>query len=191
MHPGEQIIFQSSVVTTSLKRRSSKLLSIASVTPKKKQKSRELILTTNRVVCIKVEKGGRGINTKLELLTQKPAEKEKDKNDKERDKKKSKEKDISNNIISVDLKGEREFVVLTVSLYPSIASQYSQLDRRQSPIHSRRNLRRWLLPGWSKYEMPSIQLQPPSLPARCPSRVRATKRAGVDGYQVVCVLCYL
>jgi 3-phosphoinositide dependent protein kinase-1 len=92
------------------------------VTPKKKQKTRELILTTNRVVCMKVEKGGRSMNTKLELSTQRPVEKEKEKDkndkDKEKDKKKvkEKEKETSNSIISVDLKGEREFVILTVSL---------------------------------------------------------------------------
>jgi len=129
--PGEQILFHSSVVTTSLKRRSSKLLSIASVTPKKKQKTRELLLTTNRVVCVKVEKGGRFMNTKLELLTQKPVEKDKERNDKdkERDKKrgKDKDKDASNSIISVDLKGEREFVVLTATKSYSFAADSSTM----------------------------------------------------------------
>jgi 3-phosphoinositide dependent protein kinase-1 len=92
-----------------MKRRSSKLLSIASVTPKKKQKKRELILTTHRVVCIKVEKGGRSLVVKADMVAKKPAEKEK-----ERDKKKAKES--ANYIVSVDPKGEREFVILTVSI---------------------------------------------------------------------------
>jgi 3-phosphoinositide dependent protein kinase-1 len=77
------------------------------VTPKKKQKNRELVLTTHRVVCIKVDKGGKALVVKAEMRSQKSSEKEKD-----REKKKS--KDLSNNIISVGPKGEREFVILTV-----------------------------------------------------------------------------
>jgi len=66
-----------------------------------------------------------GMNMKLELLTR-PVEKEKDK-DKDKDKKKVKEKEASSNIISVDLKGEREFVILTTTKAYSFAVDSSSM----------------------------------------------------------------
>lgn len=127
--PGEEIIFHSPVATASLKRRPSKLLSIASVTPKKKQKNRELILTTHRVVCIKAEKGGRGFSVKMDLGSQRLAEKEKGEKEKEREKERDKKKvkDSANNIISIEPKGEREFVILTTSKSHSFAVDSMEL----------------------------------------------------------------
>ena len=112
--PGEDIRFQSLVSTTSLKRRPSKLLSITS---KKKSKTRLLILTNNRLICVKVRKGGKTLAIRGEWAIQKvilgrdKSNSEKPKPDKE--KKKGKDSVIQT-VISVDPKGDNEFVVLTV-----------------------------------------------------------------------------
>jgi len=113
--PGEDIRFQSLVSATSLKRRPSKLLSI---TTKKKTKTRMLILTSNRLICVKIEKGGklaiRG-EWALKVTTGKGgANNEKPKPGKDKERKKGK----NQTIISVDPKGEKEFVVLTVCRIP-------------------------------------------------------------------------
>lgn len=106
--------FRSLVSTSVLKRRPSKLLSI---TTKKKTKSRLLILTNNRLICVKVEKGGKVLAIRGEWATPKVTTRkegsngEKPKSDKE--KKKGKDS-VNQTIISVDPKGDTEFVVLTV-----------------------------------------------------------------------------
>lgn len=77
------------------------------------------MLTTHRVVCIKVEKGGRGLTVKAEFGSTGVTVKEKEK---------KKGKDLANNIISVDPKGEREFVILTVSCQPLEHLSSSELN---------------------------------------------------------------
>jgi len=115
--PGEDVRFQSLVSATSLKRRPSKLLSI---TTKKKTKTRMLILTSNRLICVKIEKGGkvlaiRGEWTIPKVTTGKGGlNSEKTKPDKEKERKKGKDQTV----ISVNPKGEKEFVVLTVCRIP-------------------------------------------------------------------------
>ena len=69
------------------------------VTPRR-LKSRELILTTHRLLCLK-RKPGRAVQVRTELFMTPSSEKEKD----------------GRHIISgVEPKGEREFVVITVRL---------------------------------------------------------------------------
>jgi len=102
--------FQSSVSATSLRRRPSRLLSI---TTKKKTKTRTLILTNHRLICVKIEKGGRVLAVRGEWLIPKVILGEKPKPEKEKEKKKSKDT-INQTVISVDPKGDNEFVVLTV-----------------------------------------------------------------------------
>ena len=132
--PGEDVRFQSVVSATSLKRRPSKLLSI---TTKKKTKARMLILTSNRLICVKIEKGGKVLAIRGEWVIPKVtagkenSNGEKSKPDKERKKgkvsatqiiidPKGKKGKVNANqtIISVDPKGEKEFVVLTVRPIP-------------------------------------------------------------------------
>lgn len=112
--------FRSLVSTSVLKRRPSKLLSI---TTKKKTKSRLLILTNNRLICVKIEKGGKVLAIRGEwaipkVTTRKEGSNgEKPKSDKE--KKKGKDS-VNQTIISVDPKGDTEFVVLTVRRTPLV-----------------------------------------------------------------------
>ena len=108
--------------TTSLKRRPSKLLSITS---KRKSKTRLLILTNNRLICVKVGKGGKTLTIRGEWTIQKVVlGKERSNSDKpkpDKDKKKGKDSAIQT-IISVDPKGDNEFVVLTVRKTPLLRS---------------------------------------------------------------------
>ncbi|KDQ57705.1 hypothetical protein JAAARDRAFT_272835 [Jaapia argillacea MUCL 33604] len=117
--PGESILFNSSVQPGSLRRRASRLLSMA-VTPK--VKTRQLVLTTHRLVCLKQLKGNRGLGVKSEFILRVPDEEGK--------------KDTRSVVVSVEPKGEREFVVLTnhkshsyIADTPSITSLWMEKIR--------------------------------------------------------------
>lgn len=102
--PGETILFGSAVETRTLRRRASMLIPIP-VAPIK-AKPRQLILTTHRLVSLKRHHKGGGTRIKLELTlraTDKRTEKEK-------------EKEARSVVASVEPKGEREFVVITVRI---------------------------------------------------------------------------
>lgn len=108
---GEGILFQSVVATSSLRRRPSKLLSMAT---KKKTKARMLILTNTRLICVKVEKGGKVLAVRGEWVI--PTGKEKSNREEPKPgggRGKGRGKEIQA-VISVDPKGEKDFVVLTV-----------------------------------------------------------------------------
>lgn len=127
--PGEEMHFQSLVSTSSLRRRPSRLLSIAT---KKKTKTRILILTNCRLICVKIQKGGRVIAIRGEwvipkvLMVKERINNEKPKPDKEREKKKG--KDSGNQTVnSVEPKGENEFVVLTTTKSLSFIVEDSSL----------------------------------------------------------------
>ncbi|KAI0769612.1 kinase-like protein [Trametes elegans] len=94
MLPGEQIIFNTTVEPGGPKRRASRLLAMA-VAPKK-HRPRELVLTSQRLLCVK-QKPGRAVQIRTELFVR-PSDKE---------------KDLRNLVSSVEPKGEREFVVIT------------------------------------------------------------------------------
>ncbi|KAI0365672.1 kinase-like protein [Pilatotrama ljubarskyi] len=96
MLPGEHIIFNTTVEIGGPKRRASRLLAMA-VAPKK-HRPRELVLTTQRLLCVK-QKPGRAVQVRTELFVR-PSDKE---------------RDLRNLVSSVEPKGEREFVVITVS----------------------------------------------------------------------------
>ena len=98
------MLLHSAVEETVLKRRTSRLLLPLQVTPRK-PKVRQLALTSHRLVCLKVQKGGRGIGVKCEYMLR-PSEKEKEK---------EREKESRSVITGVSMKGAREFAVLTVS----------------------------------------------------------------------------
>jgi len=108
--PGEILLFNSTVEARSLRRRASRLLPIP-VSPSK-PKTRSLILTTHRLVCLKIRHKGRGITVKSDFTI--------------RALDKGKEKD-SRSIVSVEPKGEREFVVLTLSKSHSYAAANARL----------------------------------------------------------------
>ncbi|KAL0956117.1 hypothetical protein HGRIS_002284 [Hohenbuehelia grisea] len=96
----EMILCRTIVESRFLRRRTSKLLPLSSLP---KPKSRHLILTTRRLLCVKVKrKANSTTSVKYEFLL-KPAEKTK------------KEKESRGHILSVDRKGEREFVVTTAT----------------------------------------------------------------------------
>ena len=91
----ENVIFNSAVETSALRRRASRLLAMA-VTPRRK--IRELILTDGRLVCLK-RKPGRPYCIRNDFVLRQP----------------EKEKDSRFHITGVEMKGDREFVVMTVS----------------------------------------------------------------------------
>lgn len=101
MLPGEHIVFNAMVEPGGPKRRASRLLAMA-VAPKKhqQQRPRELVLTSHRLLCLK-HKPGRAVQVRTELLVRAPAGKER-------------EKDLRSLVTSIEPKGEREFVIITV-----------------------------------------------------------------------------
>jgi 3-phosphoinositide dependent protein kinase-1 len=108
---GEVLVFSSSVEAGSLRRRASKLLPIP--VPAVKSKTRQLILTTQRLVCLKRQKelDSPSIKSELSLRAQEQG--------------KETEKESRALIIAVELKTEKEFLVLTVSFHPSAISSWA------------------------------------------------------------------
>ena len=118
--PHESVLFNTAVEASAPKRRGSRLLAMT-VTPRR-LKSRELILTTHRLLCLK-RKPGRAVQVRTELFMTPSSEKEKD----------------GRHIISgVEPKGEREFVVMTVSLLVHLTRaarrSYSRRFPRSLPV---------------------------------------------------------
>lgn len=108
LHPGEKVLFNSIVESRKPRRRASRLLPMA--TPPK-PKTRLLVLTTNRLICLKLRpKGGVSIKSELGLRAGDKPGKEKEK---------EREKEMRCILSSVEPKGETEFVVFTVSLLVS------------------------------------------------------------------------
>ena len=99
MQPGEHIIFNTMVEPGGPKRRASRLLAMA-VAPKKHNRPRELVLTTHRLLCVK-HKPGRAVQIRVEVFVKPPSGKDK-------------EKDLRSLVTSIEPKGEREFVIITV-----------------------------------------------------------------------------
>jgi len=109
--PGEVILFNSSVEARYLRRRASRLLPLP--VPPSKPKTRELVLTSRRLICLKQRQKGLGdISVKSELALRAS----------EKLKEKDKEKESRGIVASVERKGEREFVVLTSSKTYSYAA---------------------------------------------------------------------
>jgi len=92
---GESVVFHSPVEEYTMRRRTSKLISLVS---QGKTKSRRLVLTSKRLLCLKERQ--KGLSVKFELSLKASG--------------KSKEKESKGIIASVQRKGEKEFVVLTV-----------------------------------------------------------------------------
>ncbi|KAH8093861.1 kinase-like protein [Cristinia sonorae] len=102
LNPGETVIYNSSVETSPLRRRASRILAIA-VTPKRK--TRELLLTNHRLLCLK-RKPNRPYVVRSEWSLSRPSPSEKDK---------EREKETRYLIVNVELKTDREFVIMTAT----------------------------------------------------------------------------
>lgn len=105
----ESILFSTRVEARSPKRRGSKLRLPISVSPIR-PKTRQLLLTTHRLLCVKQRAEG-GVTLKSELSLRKGISLSSG-TDKLKDK--DKDKEAKSIVESAERKGEREFVVLTV-----------------------------------------------------------------------------
>ena len=107
--PGEVILFNTRVEARSPKRRGSKLRLPISVSPIR-PKTRQLLLTTHRLLCVKQRlEGGVGLKSELNLRKGTGVSTGTEKT-------KEKEKEAKSIVESAERKSEREFVVLTVRL---------------------------------------------------------------------------
>ncbi|PSR71767.1 hypothetical protein PHLCEN_2v12371 [Hermanssonia centrifuga] len=103
---GESVLFNTIVEKSALRRRASRLLAMAGAP---RRKTRELVLTDQRLMCVK-HKPGRPFELSSEW-TLRPGEKD---------------KDLKHTIVGVEPKGEREIVVLTgTKSHPFITSSSS------------------------------------------------------------------
>ncbi|KAH0827309.1 kinase-like protein [Lanmaoa asiatica] len=110
--PEEAILFSTRVEARSPKRRGSKLRLPISVSPIR-PKTRLLLLTTHRLLCVKQRVDG-GVSLKSELSLGKGISMSSGTEKlKERDKEKEKEREAKSIVESAERKSEREFVVLT------------------------------------------------------------------------------
>lgn len=114
LNVGEAMQFHSPVEETALKRRTSRLLLPLPVS-QRKPKVRELALTSHRLVSLKPLKNGRGVGVKAELVLREfqgqlaagSPGREKRSNE------------VRRMVTGVERKGAKEFVVLTVSPFPT------------------------------------------------------------------------
>ncbi|KXN90190.1 3-phosphoinositide-dependent protein kinase 1 [Leucoagaricus sp. SymC.cos] len=114
---GESVLFSSFVEERSIGRRASKLIPLVS---SRRAKSRQLVLTSKRLLCLKQRQKPHELSVKYELAL-KASEKLKEKD---------KEKESKGIIASVQRKGEREFVVLTTTKTYNFAAQTPDLAQR-------------------------------------------------------------
>ena len=101
---GEQVLFNSMVDALPLRRRASRLIPLPVPS---KPKTRHLILTNRRLICLKQRTKNQGTITIKSELMLRPSEKLKEKD---------RERESRGILVSVEKKTEREFAVLTVSL---------------------------------------------------------------------------
>lgn len=134
--PSESVLFHTRVEARSPKRRGSKLRLPISASLAK-TKTRQLVLTSMRLLCVKQKEGGQ-VSLKSEVglgVGDKGKEREKPKEGKEREKPrdgKEKEREASkecrNVIESAEPKGEREFVILTSNRSQTYAAETSAMS---------------------------------------------------------------
>ena len=92
--PGESVVFNTTVEKSALRRRASRLLAIAGGAPRRK--TRELVLTDRRLLCVK-HKPKQPFQLSNEFLLRS-----------------TDSRDVKNTVVGVEPKGEREIVVMTV-----------------------------------------------------------------------------
>ncbi|KAF5351814.1 hypothetical protein D9756_007409 [Leucocoprinus leucothites] len=113
----ESILFCSLVEECSMRRRASKLIPLVS---SGKAKTRQLVLTSRRLLCLKQRQKPNELSVKFELAL-KASEKLKDKD---------KEKELKVIIASVQRKGERQFVVLTTTKVYNFSAKTPELTQQ-------------------------------------------------------------
>ena len=109
---GETMLFHAPVEETALKRRTSRLLLPLPVS-QRKPKVRELALTSHRLLCLKPLKSGRGVGIKADFglrEAQAPATGRE---------KRAKGEEVRGMITGVERKSPKEFVVMTVRVFPA------------------------------------------------------------------------
>lgn len=131
MQLGEGIIFHSSVELKSRRRRLTATLLPIPVT-QSKPKIRHLVLTTQRLVCVKM-KPDKKVSIKVEALLRR-AVKTKDANGKDE----KKDKDSRPVITDVVAKGQKTFIVMTVSFFV-ISVEYVNSMRKSFRLESPNN----------------------------------------------------
>ncbi|KAG2112420.1 kinase-like protein [Suillus clintonianus] len=124
--PSERVLFHTRVEARSPKRRGSKLrLPIsASLT---KTKTRQLVLTSMRLLCVKQKEGGQ-VSLKSEVGLGLGSGKEREKPREGKEKERDAAKDGRNVIESAEPKGEREFVILTSTRSQTYAAETSAMS---------------------------------------------------------------
>jgi 3-phosphoinositide dependent protein kinase-1 len=117
LNVGEAMQFHAPVEETALKRRTSRLLLPLPVS-QRKPKVRELALTSHRLVSLKPLKSGRGVGIKAEFVVREfQGQLAVGSSGRE---KRSKGDEVRRMVTGVERKGTKEFVVLTVSLFPTV-----------------------------------------------------------------------
>jgi 3-phosphoinositide dependent protein kinase-1 len=119
---GEAILFSTRVEARSPKRRGSRLRLPISVSPIR-PKTRQLLLTTHRLLCVKQREDG-GVGLKSELSLRKGVNLSST-TEKVKDKDKDKDKEAKSIVESAERKSEREFVVLTSTKSQTYAAESS------------------------------------------------------------------
>jgi 3-phosphoinositide dependent protein kinase-1 len=126
----ETMLFHASVEETAIKRRTSRLLLPLPVS-QRKQKVRELVLTSHRLLCLKPLKSGRGVGIKAEFTLRDPTAEGVGQGHHHpttgsglgREKRSTKGGDeVRGTVTGVERKGAKEFVVLTVRFFLSFFS---------------------------------------------------------------------
>jgi 3-phosphoinositide dependent protein kinase-1 len=108
---GETMLFHATVEETAMKRRTSRLLLPLPVS-QRKQKVRELALTSHRLLCLKPLKNGRGVGIKARFMLGDATEGQLAGSG--REKRAAKGDEVRGTVTGVERKGAKEFVVLTV-----------------------------------------------------------------------------
>lgn len=137
------VLYQSLVEVRSIRRRASRLLKPIPGT-QIKPKTREIILTNHRLICLKTKNSPTRSSVKSELFIKAGEE------GKEKEKKKD-GKDAKGILVSAELKGDREFAVLSVSLSASaLLSPLSCVFSRLKRSITRQRMHQLLLSLWRR-----------------------------------------
>lgn len=120
---GETMLFHAPVEETALKRRTSRLLLPLQVA-QRKPKVRELALTSHRLVCLKPLKNGRGVGIKAEFTLREAQGQGQLAGSSSGREKRPKGDEARGMVTGVERRGAKEFVLLTVRLFLTLAFYY-------------------------------------------------------------------
>jgi len=117
------MLFHAPVEETALKRRTSRLLLPLQVA-QRKPKVRELALTSHRLVCLKPLKNGRGVGIKAEFTLREAQGQGQLAGSSSGREKRPKGDEARGMVTGVERRGAKEFVLLTVRLFLTLAFYY-------------------------------------------------------------------